>query len=582
MLIGIMLAAILPAAPAALAQGTGGALPGPISGGQLMRFADRLALSDQQRLAVESIHDEYKARFRVLRDGEIAAFLQEQQSMQGGIPQREAVEKLLEDQRRLRAKIEALDDRFFDRLLPILTEGQQQQVPRLRLLRERQRYENPQAMAMFGRGDVDLSALFFELDLPPTAFRTADPMIARYERRLTTLRRKQNGALEQMALNMMDALTDRGFADISQEELLNDPQRLREFIREMEAVYSELNVEVAEISADINELHRRTCRNVAAVLPDEHARSFRNAYYRRGFPQLAPLIAQSERDWMTGALELEDLSDEQRSALSGAADTFRIRMEKLLEKAIDLVDGFWRDFSPFSPDPDRGAEFRKALTAIYTKAEELETQLNASLGDALGAETVREIRDAVGKAAAKPAVTGRPVGEDSADEDAPPETLWSGDRFLPPRIGRSDINEYAEALQLDEGMREVLSALHGDYVEQYGQLESIEQLKEANRSLWSYDGDTGATTPPAREKIQAVYDLRRRAIETIIEFDAAFFDQLVTLADKAREDDIERLRLDRLRRTYAGASERMFSFGQDASSEAAVDVKAIVDSRDLP
>jgi hypothetical protein len=583
---GLLLAAILLLAPAARGQGTSGSLPGPISSSQLMRFADRLALSDQQRLAAESIHDDYKRQFRLLRDGEIAAFLQEQQSMQGGIPQREAVEKLLEEQQRLRAKIKALDDQFFDRLLPILTEAQQEQVPRLRLVRERQRYENPQATAMFGRGDVDLSELFFDLDLPPAAFEVADPMIAQYERRLTTLKRKQSEAMVHMTLNMMDALTERGFADISQEELMSDPERLQKLVDVMQAVYAELNVDVAKIAADISDLNRRTYRNVAAVIPDEQARRLRNNYYRQGYRELAPLIAQAERDWMRSALKLEQLTEEQRRVLAEAADTFQIRLDRTLAKGIDLVEGFWREFSPFSLDQDRMTEFRKKLSALYTEAEKARTEITASLEETLGAETVEEIRDAVGRAASAAPAAGpggpEQAGASDAGDAEPPEFLWSGDRFLPPRISRRDINEYAEQLELDEGMRDVVSSLHADYVEQYKQLAVIEELTEANRTLWQYDPDTGVSTSPTREKIEAVYDLRRRAIAAMIELDDAFFDKLAVVADREREDRVQRLHLDRLRRTYAGARAELFALGEGASSEAAVDVKAIVMSRDLP
>ena len=92
-------AAVLLPAATVTAQGTSGTLPGPINSRQLMQYADMLGLSDSQRLVMESVHDDYRTRFRTLRDGEIASFLRDQQSMQGGIPQRAAVEKILEEQK---------------------------------------------------------------------------------------------------------------------------------------------------------------------------------------------------------------------------------------------------------------------------------------------------------------------------------------------------------------------------------------------------------------------------------------------------------------------------------------------------
>jgi len=586
LLIGLLLAAmVLMTAPAG-AQGTSGAFAGPISSRQLMRYAQRLNLSDQQRQALEPIHDEYKRQFRVLRDGEIAAFLNQQQSTQGGIPKREVVDAALEDLDRLRTKIKALDERFFDRLLPILTEGQQAIVPRIRMARERQRYENPQAAAMFGRGEVDLSEVFLDLDLPPAAIEAADPMIAQYERRLTTLMGKQAKALIYMTVNMMDALEERGFVDVSQEELMGDPELLRRLINEMQVIWRELNVEVAEIAADIGQLNRRTCRNVAAVLPEAPARSFRNEYYRQSYRQLGPLVGLSEGNWMTGALDLDDLSDEQRQALASAAADYQSRVDRLLDDGVELVEGYWRDFSPFELDQDKANAFQSAFGKLLTRARELESQTTAALEQALGKEALAELRQAAATVGARPSAPAAEkagaAGEPAAAQAGEPEEfLWSGDRFLPPRISRRDINGYAEKLDFDRGLRDVLSAIHADYVEQFEQLEIIKTLRQANRDLWRRDAETGVTTPPTTEMIEEIYQLRRRAIETITEVDGAFFDSVATVAGKEREDRVDRLRRDRLRRTFAGSATGQYTIDRDQSSEAGIDVAAVAASRDL-
>jgi hypothetical protein len=580
LLIGLLLTAmILMTAPAG-AQGTSGAFAGPISSRQLMRYAQRLHLSEEQRQALESIHDEYKRQFRVLRDGEIAAFLKEQQSAQGGIPRREVVEAALEDLDRLRTKIKALDERLFDRLLPILTDGQQSLVPRIRMARERQRYENPQVAAIFGRGEVDLSEIFLDLDLPPAAIEAADPMIAQYERRLTTLMRKQAKALIYMTVDMMDALEERGFVDVSQEELMGDPELLRRLVDEMQVIWRELNVEVAEIAADIGQLNRRTCKNVAAVLPEAPARSLRNAYYRQSYRQLAPLVGLSDQNWMAGALELDDLSDEQRQALAAAAADYQGRVDRLLDDGVELVEGYWRDFSPFEVDQDKANAFQAAFGKLLTRGRELESETTASLEQALGKEALAEIRQAAATVGASPSApaAGEPA---TAQAGQPEEFLWSGDRFLPPRIGRRDINGYAEKLGFDQGLRDVLSALHADYVEQFEQLEIIKTLRQANRDLWQRDAETGVTTPPTNEMIEEIYQLRRRAIETITEVDAAFFDSVATVAGKEQENRVDRLRRDRLRRTFAGSATGQYTIGRDRSSEAGIDVAAVAASRDL-
>ena len=137
-LIAVVVAAsaLLPA-PAAVAQGTSGSFPGPVDSAQLARYADVLGLTDEQRMAFEAAHDNYRRDFRLLRDGEMAQFLQEQQGMQGGLPERGAAERLLDDWQRLGAKIAILDGHLFDALVPMLSAEQLEMLPRLRLARER-------------------------------------------------------------------------------------------------------------------------------------------------------------------------------------------------------------------------------------------------------------------------------------------------------------------------------------------------------------------------------------------------------------------------------------------------------------
>src|SRR5688572_3305899 len=67
----------------AAAQGTFGMLPDPIGTVELMKYADRLNLSAQQRSAFQSMHDQYKQEFRTLRDGEIADFLKQTRAVSG-------------------------------------------------------------------------------------------------------------------------------------------------------------------------------------------------------------------------------------------------------------------------------------------------------------------------------------------------------------------------------------------------------------------------------------------------------------------------------------------------------------------
>jgi len=77
-------AALLPA-KSAMAQGTMGTVPDPISSRDLDSYADRLQLSRQQRQAVDAMHDQYRDEFEQLRQRDIEKFLSDTRGMAGGM-----------------------------------------------------------------------------------------------------------------------------------------------------------------------------------------------------------------------------------------------------------------------------------------------------------------------------------------------------------------------------------------------------------------------------------------------------------------------------------------------------------------
>ncbi len=186
--IAIVVAAVILAAvlvPPAAGQGTSGTMPEPIRTPELERYARRLGLGPQQRLAAQSYHDDYKREFRLLREGEIAEFLAEMQSLQtaGTFPSREKVSRIFTKMDGLNRKIRVLDDRFFDRLLPMLDEMQASALPRVRKARARKRFSVSGMSFSMSGVPVDLSDLTLDLDLDPETRAAIDPVLMIYEDR---------------------------------------------------------------------------------------------------------------------------------------------------------------------------------------------------------------------------------------------------------------------------------------------------------------------------------------------------------------------------------------------------------------
>ena len=94
----VMIVPLVAATTHSHAQGTSGMLPDPISSRDLEGYARRLQLDEFQRLAIDPLHEQYRAAFRQLREDDIAKLLKQTVEMRGGgfsMPQRETAERLL-------------------------------------------------------------------------------------------------------------------------------------------------------------------------------------------------------------------------------------------------------------------------------------------------------------------------------------------------------------------------------------------------------------------------------------------------------------------------------------------------------
>ncbi|MCP3905794.1 MAG: hypothetical protein GY715_19375 [Planctomycetes bacterium] len=570
-MIVVMVSVAIPAARAT-AQGTSGALPGPINSQKLRLYADRLDLSSSQRLAMEAAHDEYRRGFRELREGEIATFLKDQQAVQGGIPQRDVVEEILERFERIHTKIALLDDGLFDELVPMLSERQLSVVPRLRLQRERDRYQALAAQAALGRRIVGLSGQFRELDLTPEEFEIADATMAGYERRLTSILRKMSKSVMRMQLDIMDALTERGYVDISQEKLLEDPELLREIVTAIGEILPELRVDASRLTDDLHSLNKRTYRQIASVIPADEARRFRNMFYRSAFPILGDLVTSSRDDWMTKALRWEKLTDDQRAVLEPASDEFQRAIARLQSDGMEAAERFWEGFSPFDVNPERGEKLQAEIEALKEQGATLHAKLEGTVTDQLGAEAVIEIRHGLAEVAARGKAEGEGEGGDDEAQDLTAEQFpISGDRFLPKRISRRDVRRYAKRMQLPDEMIEVLDVLHSDYMERVAALEVFERLHQAKRTAREM-----RETPEATAAIDHVFEIRQQALEATVNADAAFFDDVRTIVGKEREELLARVQSSRLRRSWAGRASDRLTLGRGTSNESGVDLVSIV------
>jgi len=559
-LIAVLLLA--PAAPVA-GQGTDGALADPVSTRELMGYADRLELSAQQRAGLESIHDQYKHDFRILRDGEIAKFLTESRSMQsaGRMPDRKVVKAMFERMEKLKTRIRSLDDRLFDQLQPMLAEEQVSMLPRVRLQRERKRYQASQMMWMMGRPPTDISGIVRGMDLEGATFDTVDPMMASYERRLTAELRKLSNASQRMFLDVLDRLTELGFGEMTQEEMMEDPERMQEMMKAMQSVWQEVTARSQEIAAGVETLNDRAYAGISAVLEDADRREFRNEYYTKAYPEFSHLLMTSRQPWIERVVKLKDLTDEEREGVKAILDEHHRKLDRIINEAVKLAKESRGNRSPFNMGEGM-REFSESIQKLSKRANEMLARTTQTIREIIGAErfaklqqtTIEEAQAAVVAAAALPAGTvivqssTAEVSGEAADDEKVPEYR---DQLVPSRITRSDVKWYARRLGLDEGARAVLDELYLDYLARMKELKSLEKTRGAVQTMWKYDPETGVSTPPDAADIDRVYQHRREAFTEIASLDESFFaDMAVAVATEEQSPIMDRIRGERARARF--------------------------------
>lgn len=578
--LALLLTALL--APRASAQGTMGMLPGPISTRELDGYAKRLALSPQQRRSLDALHDQYKQEFRALREGEIAQFLKEMREMDGGVmPKRKAIEDFLGKMDALSRKIAGLDNRFLDQLQTSLTEEQLNMMPRVRMARQRGRMDNMQMIWMGGQRPSDVSEIAYALDLSAPDRAAADPFLAQYEARLTSEMEKMYDNTHKMILGMYDALEKLGIS----EDAAQDPAQAEKIGQAMQQVWMDLMAKGQEQMAEMTTLGDQAERNITAAISPDAARSFRNQYFRQIYPEAA--FALYPNDYVFApALKRDDLTPEQREAVTAARDDMQRKLDAILDQVIAGIKEWRKSMSPFDYDQEKAEQYQKHQNELRVKADAARTDANAALEAALG----KDLLDRVGRlksSAEEPqdgmivsggggmVTTSQTIEFAEGENNDETDFAWGADQFLPPGISETELAELSERLTLSEEQRTLVRDLHQRYTEAFQQLNETDlaKLQKAVAAMWQYDEQTQTSRGPTADSINETYRLRTIALESINKTDASFFDELeLAVLTPEQVSALPRARQARERVVYNRGG---YMWGSD-SNEGAIDLARLI------
>ena len=551
----------------AMAQGTSGMLPSPVSSRDLDLYAETLELTPGQRDAIDAFHEQYREGFRVLREQEIEQYLQEVGGLWGrgfGSFDREAIKDSLKELNRLMSRIRLLDDGLFDQVGSLLTDDQAVYLPRVMQARDRQRYQTGSfRMAGFGNraARVDLSRLYAALKLTEQERDTTEPFVIQYEGRLSGATKELYLATTQIFLNVADSMQEQGINFDDPAAMMENRRRMREIMR---TAFADAMKEPLEKASSISDLNRRSLRQITELLETGTATTLRDRYLRRAYPEVPRTSASAAYRSYQVALNHRDLAEGVRSDVESSAIQFRSKRDAIVHEMIDAIDEYRKSWTPMGGDRTdrqeqeaRLAAFRERLEAFDQAGLDalyamLDTDLAETIRAAVAAGSLAD-PDAGGRGGAFGATAANGRGADGAATPG-----LGPDPYLPTPITRRDIAAFRDRLELGDTDWYVLQSLHEEYVAAFNEIRrtDIAALRAAQAAL-EPSGDDDNAAPPSPEQIDAVYELRAAALKSIQQTDALLFDDLETLiATPQQQSAARRIRAARDRFVYnRGAGE---------------------------
>lgn len=565
-------------------------VPDPITTPELMGCADALGLSAQQRLQLLSLHDDYKQRYRQFQDQDIRklqdALLDIVMRFTRGlfsIPQREELEDLLDQYRRVHAKSQTIDRTLFDSIASILAEDQMPALERARTNRALATYQAVvfELVHELNQGaGVNLAELVRGLDCLPDEIAQTDLILPGYEGAMLRKARNIYGVLNEATTVILDTVDELGLRDMTPEEMMGTFQD-EQVQQSLMTTFDEASRPLQTAAFELSQLNLTTFHRLLLVLSESNAADLRDRYYRRAYWD-AYRGPGAWRDRFRRALELDGLDDSRCNEIAAQRDDFARQDDQLADNLVRTAEASreYRTFSQFSGmQPDKDEEridmLRERRQALGASAD---AALNALLGPELTARldgpdakeerhshSVR-IQQADGTVQTITVEDGEDAG--AADrEQARAVRRLIDDPLLAPPMEMEDVELLAARLGWGDDETTVLSTLHDDYLEEYDRL----------RTAPIEDEPAADEERAAADEAEAIWAL----FEALCDADDRFFDGAgVLAADESPQRLIKRHRAMRRRHVLTNAARKtawMFSVGDDGF----VDLVSIIAHADI-
>jgi hypothetical protein len=555
----VVLCALVAATPS-FAQGTSGQVPDPMSSSELARLmAEYVHPTKEQSEALEALHNSYRERFRALRENEIERYLEKTKQMQGNtVPRKEQMEEFRKGYERVNKQIAEVDDSLFEAVAALVGEAKRPAVLRARDARSRTRSGTGMSSG-FGSlvPAVDLSAIVFELGLTPDEMAKIDPTMVEYERMLTASLKEIGQSSVQMIVDLVDEMNKAGLGDLSQEEMMKDPEKMKAVMETVQSAMAKAGERLKAKSLKLAAFNAKTCRALADQLEGDSRRKLRMRYVAKAYPELGGDL-NSANTLFKRALRIKKLDDAARGQIQAAYDAWQAADEAYLEQCIKEVDDARaaRTMGDFAGNVDQykkmaeRTEKRREIgsKALKSVAPLIENPKLKALFEANAGGVSDELVDSIDDEAAE-AEGAAPPSARATDADAPTPFQRSAIVERGP-IGDEVVESIAAQLALDDSGKALLRSMHDDYAKKWNEeiRAEHERVDAMNAGRWekaAQSGNLGAMSiDPAQQ--DAYYKSRAETIAKAVAADEAFLADLAAVLGEKSEQTLEIVRLERV------------------------------------
>ena len=516
----------------------------------------------EQGVAIEGLHDGYRERFRLLRENEIEHFLTKTKAMQGGMPKKEQIEEFTKSYDRVNKQIAEVDDSFFDGVVTLMGEERRISVQRARDTRSRTRSNGGMLRGLMSQyPSVDLSAIALEMGLTPEELATIDPMLAIYEQNLTASIKDLGVASTRMMRDMFDELEKAGFGEVSQEDMMKDPEKMKQMMETTQSAMAKAGERMKAKSRKLSEFNNKTCQALAGHLTGDAKRKLRTLYLAKAYPELSS-DPSGANVLFKRALRLKKLDDAAREQIRAAYLQWQAADDAFVEQSIKEIDESrashkWMDFTGNGDNAKKMAERMKQRKEIATKALKSVSPLvgnphlqfmfensNEIGGQEITDESLDIIEDGDDASTGEESSGINARAADAEDPSFEQETVITNRGPM----GESAIALIATQLALDDSGKALLKTMHQDYMKKWDEEIRTEQSRvdDLNSGRWARAAKNSDDMNVDETKQAAYFNGRKALLQKSTEVDEAFLNELISVLGEKSTPVLQMAKLERV------------------------------------